>query len=126
MAPRYTLDKSMKMRCRTHFEHLKRNGRSLVGKALVVVFLPSESTVCGVICSKKYSLLAVDRNRARRLLWESFRLLQPHLQSKCTMLLIARHRLKTYSRQQTTREIAHLLADAGIVEKSVAASPPES
>ena len=123
---RYTLDKSMKMRFRSQFETMKREGRTLTGRASLVVWLPSESTVCGVICSKKYSLLSVERNRARRILWESFRLLRPHLLQPCRILMIARRPLKERSRRECTREIAALLAKAGLLTPETAASPPES
>jgi len=123
---RYTLDKSMKLRFRSQFETLKREGRTFTGRPLLVVLLPAERTACGVICSKKYSLLSVERNRARRMLWESFRLLRPHLLQPCQMLLIARRSLRRLTRPQTTREIAALLLKAGILDEATAASPPES
>ena len=123
---RYTLAKSMKLRFRSQFEALKREGRAFTGRPLLVVLLPAERTACGVICSKKYSLLSVERNRARRMLWESFRLLRPHLLKPCRMLLIARRPLRLLSRPQTTREVAALLLKAGLLDPALAASPPES
>ena len=123
---RYTLDKSMKLRFRSQFDTLKQEGTAFTGRPLLVVLLPAESTACGVICSKKYSLLSVERNRARRMLWESFRLLRPHLLRPCRMLLIARRPLRRLSRPQTTREIAALLKKAGFLDEATAASPPES
>ena len=123
---RYTLDKSMKLRFRSQFETLKQEGKAFTGRPLLVVLLPAERTACGVICSKKYSLLSVERNRARRMLWESFRLLRPHLLEPCRMLLIARRPLRRLTRPQTTREIAALLLKAGILDPATAASPPES
>ncbi|MBR7121535.1 MAG: ribonuclease P protein component, partial [Lentisphaeria bacterium] len=56
----------------------------------------------------KYSLLSVVRNRARRLMWESFRMLKPDL-SPCRILLIPRRRMMNYSRQQATAELAEIL-----------------
>jgi len=123
---RYKLDKSMKLRFRSEFETLKREGETFTGRPLLAVLLPAERTACGVICSKKYSLLSVERNRARRMLWESFRLLRPHFLHPCRMLLIARRSLRNLSRPQTTREVAFLLKKAGILDEATAASPPES
>ena len=93
---------------------------------MVAVCAPSpDGTVrCGVICGKKYSLLAVKRNRARRLFWESFRLLKGFL-PPCWLLLIPRSRLERCSRGETTRELAELLVRASLLTPETAASPPE-
>ena len=86
---------------------------------------PDEKSVrCGVICGRKYSLLAVRRNRARRLMWESYRLLKGYL-PPCRLILIPRRRLENYKRQEATRELAGLLAEAGLLAPETAASPPE-
>ena len=111
---RYTLDKSMKLRYRAHFEALKREGEAFTGRPLLVVLLPAERTACGVICSKKYSLLSVERNRARRLLWEAFRLLKPQIKP-VRLVLIARMRLKKCSGNQVREELAKLLERAGLL-----------
>lgn len=85
---------------------------------------PDETLRCGVICGKKYSLLAVKRNRARRLFWESFRLLKEFLPT-FHYVLIPRKRIEHKMRQEVTRELAGLLAKEGLIPQSVADSPPE-
>ena len=77
-----------------------------------------------MICGKKYSLLAVKRNRARRLLWESFRLLRESIEIR-HLLLIPRRRMEKADRRQVTRELAGLLAKAGLLPREVADLPPE-
>ena len=82
---------------------------------------------CGLLfllCGKKYSLLAVKRNRARRLLWESFRLLKGSIEVR-HLLLIPRRRMEKADRRQVTRELAGLLAKAGLLPREVADLPPE-
>lgn len=118
---RLTLEKSDKLVYRSQFEQVRRDGRKTVGPGLVVVVAPCNESGCGVICSKKYSLLSVERNRARRLLWESFRHLKPHL-PVCRIILIPRQRLKNYKRQQATAEMADLLAQMQVIPRSVADS----
>ena len=81
----------------------------------MLVHLPSPRLECGVICSKKYSLLSVERNRARRLLWEAFRLLKPQIEPS-RLVLIARMRLKTASGNQVREELAKLLQRAGLLK----------
>ena len=87
----------------------------------MAVVAPCDEPGCGVICSKKYSLLAVERNRARRLLWESFRMLKPYL-PPCRMVLIPRQKLKTYKSGQALAELAELLAGQGVIPRDIAAS----
>ena len=122
---RLSLRKSDKLVYKSQFDQVRREGKKTVGSGLIVAVAPCNEIGCGVICSKKFSLLAVERNRARRLLWESFRMLRPYL-PPCRLVLIPRQRLKKYKRQQATAEMANLLAQQGIIPADVAASLRES
>ena len=113
-AIRLTLRKSDKLRQRCQFDEARRDGTKEVGAFLLLVHLPSSRLECGVICSKKYSLLSVERNRARRLLWEAFRLLKPQIKP-VRLVLIARMRLKKCSGNQVREELAKLLHRAGLL-----------
>ena len=121
---RYTLKKSQKFKHRKDFDELKSRGESLSSPTLTVLWLPAESTSCGVICSKKYSLLSVERNRARRLMWESFRLLRPHIARPCRMVLIARRRMMGCRRQDVTAGMAKSLVKAGLLPPEILDSLP--
>lgn len=90
---------------------------------LVYAPAPDQSLRCGVICGRKYSLLAVKRNRARRLLWESFRLLRETL-PPVWMVLIPRNRMKYRKRPEVTGEMTELLVKAKLIPPG-AALPPE-
>ncbi len=120
------LRKPDKLRFKSEFDQVRLNGTKLVGPSMLAVYAPApdERLRCGVICGKKYSLLAVKRNRARRLFWESFRLLKPSL-PVCHLILIPRRRMESKLRPEVTRELAGLLAGAGLIPPEVAASPPE-
>ena len=113
-APRLTLKKSDKLRQRCQFEEARRDGIKEVGSFLLLVHLPAARVECGVICSKKYSLLSVERNRARRLLWEAFRLLKPQIKPS-RLVLIARMRLKNCSGNQVREELQELLRRADLL-----------
>ena len=91
---------------------------------LVYAPAPDDLLRCGVICGRKYSLLSVKRNRARRLCGESFRLLKEYL-PVVRLVLIPRRRMEKYKRQDVTREMAGLLAKAGLIPAGPAESPPE-
>ena len=114
-AARLTLKKSDKLRNRSQFEEARLHGVKLVGSFLLLVHLPASKVECGVICSKKYSLLSVERNRARRLLWEAFRLLKPRIQPT-RLVLIARNRMKRCSGTQIREEVEKLLRKAELLK----------
>ena len=115
-AVRLTLKKSDKLRQRGQFDEARRDGVKEVGAFLLLVHLPSPRLECGVICSKKYSLLSVERNRARRLMWEAFRLLKPQIRP-CRLVLIARSRLKKASGDQVREEVEKLLRRSGLLNE---------
>ena len=115
-AARLTLKKSDKLRHRVQFEEARRDGVKEVGSFLLLVHLSASKVECGVICSKKYSLLSVERNRARRLLWEAFRLLKPRIRP-VRLVLIARNRLKGCRGPQVRDELERLLRRAGLLEE---------
>ena len=121
---RLRLRKQDKIHLKSQFDQIRRDGKKFLAPGVVAVVAPSPTgrLECGVICSKKYSLLSVTRNRARRLLWESFRMLKPDL-AVSRILLIPRKRMLKYDRVQTTKEIAVMLAEAGILSAEAAVSP---
>ena len=121
---RLRLHKRDRIHLKAQFDQVRRDGVKQVGPAIVAVVAPSPSgrVECGVICSKHYSLLSVTRNRARRLLWESFRMLKPDL-APCRIVLIPRRKLMKYDRIRTTLELAGLLAAGQVISPERAAAP---
>jgi len=67
----------------------------------------------GVICGKRFSGSSVVRNRARRLLRESFRLIKTKVRS-CHVLFIGRRALLGRSLQETQKEMIYLFKKAGL------------
>ena len=120
------LRKPDKLRFKSEFDQVRLDGTKLVGPGMLRVYAPAPEDLlrCGVICGRKYSLLSVKRNRARRLCWESFRLLKEYL-PVVRLVLIPRRRMEKYKRQDVTREMAGLLAKAGLIPAGPAESPPE-
>ena len=80
---------------------------------------------CGVICSRKFSLLAVERNRARRIMWESFRLLGRRI-LPCRIVLIPRRRIKNALQTDVMKELEQILAAAGVLQMEKKEDPPVS
>ena len=123
---RLRLNKLDKLKYKSQFDQIRREGVKSVAPGMVVVVAPAPEgrLECGVICSKKYSLLSVVRNRARRLMWESFRMLKPEL-SPCRILLIPRRKMKNSDRMQVTAELKEILKKQGLLKDPGQVLPPE-
>lgn len=78
---------------------------------LVIAVPPDETLRLGVVCGRKYSNKAVDRNRARRLVWESFRLIKTEIEP-CHMVVIPRKAIAETKQQQVQKEMEYLLKKA--------------
>ena len=113
---KYSLNKTDKLLLKSEFEHLKEHGtRYVSGDCLLSASgSPDGRLRCGVICGKKFSKKAVVRNRARRLLWESFRLLKPQMQI-CHMVLIPRQGMKGKKQQEIQISLHRLLQKAALI-----------
>ena len=125
------LRKNSKLQRKSEFERLKSAPYRRAGSYMAVSVIPGEGKFakCGVICSRKFSLLAVERNRARRMMWESFRLLSRRI-LPCRMVLIPRRRIKSAGQLDVMKELETLLAAAGVLRENVtetnAVSPQDS
>ena len=94
-AVRHRLLKSDKLTLKTDFDAVKESGRSAAGALLVTATAASGNSQlqAGVICGRKFCTKAVVRNRARRLVWESFRQLKPSIKPGL-LVFIPRQRIK--------------------------------
>ena len=95
----------------SEFAAVKKTGTSLKGKYLIInlISAPDHQTRLGIIVSKRFSLKAVTRNRARRLIRESFRLLRHGISEQLWLVVIARKHLQTASLQDVQQEFIGLL-----------------
>ena len=109
-ALRHRLLKSDKLTLKTDFDAVKLEGRSAAGALLVAaVAAPRDGNLqTGVICGRKFCIRAVVRNRARRLVWESFRLLKPSVKP-CRLVFIPRQRIRQAKCADVMREMEKLL-----------------
>jgi ribonuclease P protein component len=81
----------MRLRKRSDFDQVFEQGTRVTLRSLIVVLSPSSAGVSrlGIICSKQVGD-AVVRNRMKRLVRESFRLLAPNIESPCDMVVVVR------------------------------------
>ncbi len=113
--PRRRLEKRDKLTLKADFDDVRLHGRSAAGPFLVAAAAPSadDHPRAGVICGKKYCLLAVDRNRARRLVWESFRLLKTSI-APCHLVFIPRQRMKKAQCAEVMSDMERQLRKLGV------------
>lgn len=116
---RHRLLKSDKLTLKTDFDAVKEAGRSAAGALLVAAAAESRTgkLQAGVICGRKFCVKAVTRNRARRLVWESFRMLKPAIKP-CRLVFIPRQRIKEAKCADVQKEMSRLLKKLQLLQNS--------
>ena len=111
--------KSDKLTLKSDFDAVKNEGRSAAGALLVAAAAVSENgrLQTGVICGRKFCTKAVVRNRARRLVWESFRLLKPTIKP-CRLVFIPRQRIRQAKCADVMYEMEKLLKKLQLIRDS--------
>jgi len=104
------------------FRRLRSQGQSIAQGCLLAnwsIAAERPTSRLGVVTSKKIGN-AVERNRARRLLREAFRLHQQAIAKPIDLVLVARPSIAGKSRSEVERDFLSALRKAGLK----AASPP--
>ena len=88
-----------------------------VGRSMILWLRSGEAAALrvGIITSKKVSLRANKRNRARRVLRECFRHTRPYLRGDVDLILVARRSLLTRSYHSIRAELIQLCNQAGLL-----------
>ncbi len=99
----------------SEFEHVKKNGSRLADADMILVHCisPDGKLKIGIICGKKFDRRAVKRNRARRVVRESFRLIRNGIKES-HLLIIPKKRLMGTPSAEVQRELIKLLSKAGL------------
>lgn len=109
-----------RLRRNADFQQVFACRQTLVGRLMVVWLGPTSPTGrsrLGVVASKRTFRRAVDRNRAKRLLREAFRLNRGRIDNGCDLVVIARRRILEAKCADVGRELARLLNRESRVEK---------
>lgn len=112
--------KSSHLRKHEDFQHIFENGKQSFGK-LVTLWVnkqPGANHRVGVVATKRTFHDAVDRNRAKRLMREAFRLLQPVLDSvkPWDIVIIAKRSILEKKQQEVQAELLNLLKRQHIIK----------
>ncbi len=123
------LRKQEKLRTRKDFDALKEHGKACRDPFFTVLVRatepddPVQNTRYGVICSRKLHHSAVVRNRARRLITETFRLSKEVI-LPCSILIIPRRAIFGAKQQEVQAHLLRTLKKAGLIrETRIAATP---
>ncbi|QSH42531.1 ribonuclease P protein component [Lentisphaerota bacterium ZTH] len=112
-----SLTSADKIALKSEFDYIRAEGKKYVAGCVLLVVAPSPDGKlrCGVVCGKKYSNSAVKRNRARRLLWESFRLLKSQI-GPAHCIMIPRRRIAVLKQPDVQKALNYLFRKAGLIE----------
>ena len=119
---RSSLRKQEKLRTRKDFDALKEHGKACRDPFFTVLVRaavpdgPVQMTRYGVICSRKLHHSAVVRNRARRLITETFRLCKEII-LPCSILVIPRRAMFGAKQQEVQEHLLRTLKKAGLIRK---------
>lgn len=80
--------------------------------------IPDASRKAGVVVSKRTFKRAVDRNRAKRLMREAFRLTRSQLTPTVDLILVARAGIKGRTCSEVMTDLGRLYQRAGILLKN--------
>ena len=119
---RSSLRKQEKLRTRKDFDALKEHGKACRDPFFTVLVQaavpddPVQTTRYGIICSRKLHHSAVVRNRARRLITETFRLCKEII-LPCSILVIPRRAMFGAKQQEVQEHLLRTLKKAGLTRE---------
>ena len=124
--PRMLFPRSARLLLSRDFKKVFDQGTHVVGKLMVMWVGDGEPTGLrlGVIASKRTFRRAVDRNRAKRLLREAFRLNRSQVDTAGDLVIIARRRILSVECPAVEREFLGLLRKAGLGRTAPSAAEP--
>lgn len=104
------IDKTRKIKKNIDFRLVYKHGKYQVNRYCVIYKMPvaKQATKIGFVTGKKVGC-AVERNRARRLMREVYRLHQHEIREGYSVVMVARQPLKDLKYQEAEKQIMNLL-----------------
>ncbi|MBR5721111.1 MAG: ribonuclease P protein component [Clostridia bacterium] len=101
------------------FRYLYRKGASVAAPTVVVYYRKNRQPVnqLGLTAAKKIGN-AVQRNRARRLMREAYRMLEPTLAGKYDIVLVARSKTPFVLMDEVKSDLVRAFSKAGIIAEN--------
>ena len=112
------LDAETRIRTRAQREYVRSHGQSRAGKCCVVAAVappPDGAQRVAFVISRRYCTKAVTRNRARRLMRETYRQLRPALKLSW-LVLIPRYRMQNARLADVAKDVTHACRALGLLE----------
>ncbi len=109
-----------RLKLKSEFDYVRQHGIKYVGRLflLVIAKAPDQRLRLGVICGLKFDKRAVARNRARRLIKESFRHEKVQI-SPAYLIFIPRRRIIDKKLQDVQKEMRYLLKKADLWKRTI-------
>lgn len=113
------LAKSNRLKKTADFKNLSRNGKSFFGEFIQIRFLANNLDSCrfGFVTGLKVSKKSVVRNKIRRRLSESVKLLTPLINKNFDILIFAKTKIAEKNQKEITRDVEDVFKKAGICNK---------
>ena len=110
--------KTQALRMNYEFSRVYRHGRFISEPHVVLHYLKRNATInrLGITASRKVNS-SVRRNRLKRLLRESYRMLEEDLKQGFDVILVARHTADEPNLQLVYPEVVRLMRRAGLLQK---------
>lgn len=117
-------DRARRLRARAEFDHVFRKGRRLGGRQFLLIAVPNGGAAhrLGIAAGRKLGG-AVIRNRARRLLRESFRRLAPPTDQAFDLVVVANADIVGRTQSEVDREFKQRVRRLNTAPRSRGASP---
>ena len=118
-ARKLTFQKNFKLKNKSDFDFVREHGRRFTDAFYTLLAVSgAESGLAGfkfgIICSRRFHKNAVVRNRARRLVSESVRLLKPRI-APCRIIVIPRRGIYRANMQEVRSRLERSLKHAGVL-----------
>ncbi|MCH2175923.1 MAG: ribonuclease P protein component [Lentisphaeria bacterium] len=100
------------------FKLMRSIGQKISTRNCIVIWAdaPDSENHLGLVVSKRFHRHAVQRNRARRLIRESYRLLKGGFQKPVWIVIIPRYKMQKAKLQDVQKDMIYALSKVGVMD----------